>query len=188
MDTGATICFLNSQTSKAIKTYLSPSIYELKKDVDTKLGTANSQLLPTEGTAKLTLLPFRDHLATLSTTFAIADTNYSNFGIPFLQTYCETLDTERSCPIPKNKVHHTVLLMQIPFLQISHTQPPFCSKVFSFAVNIHINISDRHIQVIKLHLKNFTKYFTKITSKTGVPSFQLVQQQYKHLKSQKLLT
>ena len=43
-DTGATICILNTQTWNAMKIDLSPSLYEPKQDVDTKLGTAKSQV------------------------------------------------------------------------------------------------------------------------------------------------
>ena len=83
LDTGATICISNSQTWNAIKTYLSPCKYELRKDVDTKLGTVNSQLLPTEGIVKLTLLPFRDNHAILTITFATAETKYIIFRTSF---------------------------------------------------------------------------------------------------------
>ena len=58
MDTSATICILNTETWNAIKTYLSPSKYELKQGVHTKLTTAISLFLPTERIVKRTLLPF----------------------------------------------------------------------------------------------------------------------------------
>ena len=96
LQTGANICILYTQIWTSIKTYLSPSKHELKQDVDTKLRTASSQLLPPEGIVKLTLNPFRDHHATLTTTFAIADTKYNIPGLSLLQTWCTTIDTEFS--------------------------------------------------------------------------------------------
>ena len=96
LDTGANKCILINQACNAIATYLSPLKYELRQDVDTRLRTAKSQLLPNEGNDKPTLLPFRDHHATLTITLAFADTKYNNFGCPFLQTYRETTDTKIS--------------------------------------------------------------------------------------------
>ena len=96
LDTDANKCILNNQACNAITTYLTPSKDELRQYVDEKVRTAKSQLLPNEGFVTPTLLPFRDHHATLTITLAIADTKYNNFGFPFLQTYLETTDTEHS--------------------------------------------------------------------------------------------
>ena len=100
-DTCATVCILNTQTWRMIKTYLSSSKHEIKQDVDTKTKTANSQLQPTESCVKLTLPPIKDQHATLTNTFAIADTKNIFLGVLFLQTYCKTIDTELYCLILK---------------------------------------------------------------------------------------
>ena len=84
--------------------YLPPSKLEFKQFVDTKTKTADSQLLPTKGFKKLTIPAFIDHHTTPTIIFALADTNYNIFGSLFLQTYCETIDTEHSCLVLKNKL------------------------------------------------------------------------------------
>ena len=128
------------------------STYELEQNVEKKLGNAMSQFLPTEGIVKLTLLPFRDHHATLATTFAIADTKCNISGFSFLQTYCQTLGTEHTCPILKYNTHNATRPKQKLLLQTSHKQPPFFSKVFKLTVKKHINIPGRHIKVNKFTL------------------------------------
>ena len=72
--TGATICTLNTQTCSVMKAYISTSKKEITEDVDTKLRTANNQLLPIGGIFKLILLPFKDHHAAVQITVAIAGT------------------------------------------------------------------------------------------------------------------
>ena len=85
--------------------------------------------------------------------FATADTDYNIFGFPFLQTYCKTIDSEHSCLILKNSIHITTLLKQVPFLEISHKQPPFFSKVFNLTFEKQIHILGRQFPVIKIPLK-----------------------------------
>ena len=157
-DTDATIWILNTQTWNAMKAYPSPSEYELKQDVDTKVRTASSQILPIEGIFKLTFLPFRDNHATLTITFAKAHTKNNILGLPFLNTCCKTIDTENSCFILKYNMHNRIPLKQIPFLQISHEQTQFYSEVFNLPVVNHLNIPGRHILVIKIPLKEITGY------------------------------
>ena len=134
LDTDATICILITQTRNAIKAYLSPSKDELKEDVDTNLRTAKSQLLPTEGIVKCSPLPLRDHHALLAITFAIADTKNNILELPFLQTFCKTIKTERSCLIPKKILHNTTPLKQKRFLKVSLRQQRNYSKIFTLTV------------------------------------------------------
>ena len=120
LDTGATICILTTQTWIATETYLTPFKYELKQDVVTESRTTNTQLLPAECLIKFTFLPFREHQATLTIRFATAETKIILLGLPFLQAYCKTIDTEQSCFILKYNIHNTTLLMQKPFSQFFH--------------------------------------------------------------------
>ena len=171
MDTIATICIFNTETWNARKTFLSPSKYELKQGVHTKLTATNSLFLPTERVVQRTLLPFWDHHATLTITFAIAYPEYKKLAFPFLRTYCEQSDTEDSCLILKYNIHITTPLNRIPFLEFSQKQPPFCSKVFDLTVKKHINIPGRHKRIEKFHLKKITDFPTKTTSKMRIPFF-----------------
>ena len=92
-----------------MNTYLPPSKHEFKQFLDTKTKTADCQLLPTKGFKKLTIPAFIDHHGTPTISFAIADTTYNIFGSPFLQTYCETIDTEHSCLVLKKTKQSTRL-------------------------------------------------------------------------------
>ena len=94
-----------------------------------KLRTAKSQKLPTKDIVTLTLFPFRDHRATQTIFFAIADTKYSIHKIPFHQTYRKTFNIEHLCLILKQKMHKTNPLKKTPVLQSYQKQQPFFSKV-----------------------------------------------------------
>ena len=98
-----------------MRTYFSQSKNDFKQDLGTKLRTANNQLLPTKSIVKLTLLPFRDHHAILTITFATADTRNNIPGNPFHQTNYK-IDTECSTLILKYNIRNTNHMKQIPFL------------------------------------------------------------------------
>ena len=85
LDPGAIVCFLITHIWNSIKTYLWPSKYDLRQEVDTKLRPANCQLIPTEGNIRLKFLPFRDYHATLTITFEKPDFIYKILAIPSLQ-------------------------------------------------------------------------------------------------------
>ena len=87
-----------------------------------------------------TNLPFRDHHATLTITFAIAETRNNIHGLPFFQTQCKIFHTEHSSLILKNYLITSTPLRRISFLQISHKRPPFTSKSFNLTVIKHNNI------------------------------------------------
>ena len=67
----------------------------IKKNSEKTTNGENS-VISIKGMFKLTLLPFSDHSATLAITFAIADKKYNILGLLFLQTYCESIDSEHS--------------------------------------------------------------------------------------------
>ena len=66
----------------------------------------------------------------------------------------------------------------MPFLQISHKQPPFYSKVHNLTVKKHFNNPGNHIRVIKLPLKEITTQPLTTALSTGIPSSQLLQNHY----------
>ena len=123
---------------------------------------------------KLTLLPFRDHSATLAITFAIADTKLNNLGFPFIRKYGESIDTEHLQLILKFKTNFTANLPNIIFLMISYKQLPFYSKVYNQTVKKHNNIPGNHIRVFKLPPKEITNQPQITTFSTGIPSLQLL--------------
>ena len=97
--------YFKHHTWNAMKTYLSPYKNELKQNVDTKLKTANSQLLRSKSIVKLTLLPFTDNHEIIIS--AIAVRKYIIIGLLFLQNPCEATDIEHSCLISKHNIQNT---------------------------------------------------------------------------------
>ena len=98
----------------------------------------------------LSLHSFRyNYDATLTITFAIADTNYNILVLPFLETYRKTIDTEHSRLTLKYNIHRIPALKQVPFLHISQKETLFYSKAFNLTVRNHIIVPGRHIRVIE---------------------------------------
>ena len=82
-------------TWNAIKQILRIDENNLDTSQQTKLRTANNDLLPTNGLLHLNLFPIKENPFTLNLTFAIANTKYNILGLPFVQKYIRTIDTER---------------------------------------------------------------------------------------------
>ena len=69
----------------------------------------------------------------------MAETIYINLGLPFLQTYSETIDTEHSPLSLKYNIQNTFPHKQEPFSQIS--------QFFNFILKNYIYIAGHHIRV-----------------------------------------
>ena len=130
---------------------------------------------------KITFLPFRDHSATLAINFAIADIRYNIFGLPFLQTCCQSISTEHSQLILKYKLYNMATVPHIPCLQMTHKKSPFYSKVYNLTVRKHINFPGNHTRGNNIQLQKITKQLEITTLKTDIPSFQLLQKHYHQL-------
>ena len=81
----------------------------------------------------------------------------------------------------KDILEKAASLFNIPFLQISHKQPPFHSKVCNLTVGRRINIPDNRIGVFKFPLKEIIRQQKITTLIPGIPSFQLLQSHYHQL-------
>ena len=135
-----------------MKIYTLPTKFEFKQVFDTELGTPNSQILPAKGVVRLTVSPLRDHHAKITSTCAGTNTKYNIIGLAFLQNFFKIFDTELLCLILKYSPNKSTSLKQVPFSQISRTQPPYLSEIFNGRVRQYINVHGCNIKVIKLPL------------------------------------
>ena len=150
------------------------------RNVETNLKTANCQLLSIEGIVKHKLLPFRDHHATLTITFAKADTKYNILGLPFSETIVKHLILNIRVLFRNSAYILQLLSDKYRFYKV-FKQPTFYSKVFGLTVKKQNNIPGPHLRVVKFSLKKVLVFSTKQTLKTDVLSFQLLKQLYNHL-------
>ena len=128
LDTGATICILNLATWNAIKQILRIDETNLDTSQQTKLRTANNDLLPTNGLLHLNLFPIKEKSFTLNLTFAIANTKYNILGLPFVQKYIRTIDTEQIKINFKAEFQNYLRELDLDFSQTAQKSSPILFK------------------------------------------------------------
>ena len=153
LDTGATICIINLATWNAIKQILRIDETNLDTSQQTKLRTANNDLLPTNGLLHLNLFPIKENPFTLNLTFAIANTKYNILGLPFVQKYIRTIDTERLKLIFKTEFQNYLRELDLDFSQTAQKSSPYYSKIYNVTLKQHINIPGNHLKIVKFPLK-----------------------------------